>query len=57
MNILSFDIEEWYIEKKFCGGRVEKYRKFDSYWLPFQRTFMVNPNDSKTIARRYERSY
>lgn len=31
MNILSFDIEEWYIEKKFCGGRVEKYRKFDSY--------------------------
>ena len=31
MNILSFDIEEWYIEKKFCGDRAEKYREFDSY--------------------------
>lgn len=31
MNILSFDIEEWYIEKKFYGGRVEKYKEFDSY--------------------------
>lgn len=31
MNILSFDIEEWYIEKKFHGGRNEKYQLFDSY--------------------------
>lgn len=31
MNILSFDIEEWYIEKKFHGGRVKKYKEFDSY--------------------------
>lgn len=31
MNILSFDIEEWYIEKKFYGGRAEKYREFDTY--------------------------
>ena len=25
MNIISFDIEEWYIEKKFYSGRGEKY--------------------------------
>lgn len=31
MNILSFDIEEWYIEKKFYGSRNEKYQLFDSY--------------------------
>ena len=29
MNILSFDIEEWYIEKHFKGGRKEKYRQYD----------------------------
>lgn len=31
MHILSFDIEEWYIEKKFSGGRNEKYQEFDRY--------------------------
>lgn len=31
MNILSFDIEEWYIEKKFSGGRHERYQEFDRY--------------------------
>lgn len=31
MNILSFDIEEWYIEKKFSGGRQERYQEFDRY--------------------------
>jgi len=31
MNIISFDIEEWYIEKKFYSGRGEKYQLFDSY--------------------------
>lgn len=31
MNILTFDIEEWYIEKKFSGGRREKYQEFDKY--------------------------
>lgn len=31
MNILTFDIEEWYIEKKFSGGRAEKYQEFDRY--------------------------
>lgn len=31
MNILSFDIEEWYIEKKFYAGRSEKYQQFDNY--------------------------
>ena len=29
MNILTFDIEEWYIERTLHGGRAEKYRQFD----------------------------
>lgn len=29
MNILSFDIEEWYIEKTYHGARKEKYAEFD----------------------------
>lgn len=29
MNILTFDIEEWYIEKTFHGGRSFKYQQFD----------------------------
>lgn len=29
MNILSFDIEEWYIEKFFKGDRFEKYKEYD----------------------------
>ena len=29
MNIISFDTEEWFIEKHFHGGREEKYRAFD----------------------------
>lgn len=29
MNILTFDIEEWYIEKSYHGGRKEKYAEFD----------------------------
>lgn len=31
MNIVSFDIEEWYIEKKFNGDRQEKYKEYDRY--------------------------
>ena len=31
MNILTFDIEEWYIEKEYHGGRVERYKEFDGY--------------------------
>ena len=31
MNILTFDIEEWYIEKVYAGGRTERYRHFDDY--------------------------
>lgn len=31
MNILTFDIEEWYVEKAFKGGRTERYAKFDDY--------------------------
>ena len=29
MNILTFDIEEWYIEKAFGGGRAFRYLEFD----------------------------
>lgn len=29
MNILTFDIEEWYMEKLFWGGRSYKYQQFD----------------------------
>lgn len=29
MNILTFDIEEWYLEKTFNGGREFKYRQYD----------------------------
>lgn len=31
MNILTFDIEEWFIEKEFGGNRNEKYADYDSY--------------------------
>ena len=29
MNILTFDIEEWYIEKKFFGAKESKYVEYD----------------------------
>lgn len=29
MNVLTFDIEEWYIEEIYYGGRKEKYAQFD----------------------------
>ena len=29
MNILTFDIEEWYLEKILHGGRTFKYKQFD----------------------------
>lgn len=31
MNILTFDIEDWYIEQAFHGARTEKYKEFDNY--------------------------
>ena len=31
MNILTFDIEEWYIEKAYRGGHAERYHLFDTY--------------------------
>ena len=31
MNILTFDIEEWYLEKVFYGGHSERYAQFDRY--------------------------
>ena len=29
MNILTFDIEEWYLERKLYGGRDFRYQMFD----------------------------
>lgn len=31
MNIITFDIEEWYIEKILNGGRISRYSQFDTY--------------------------
>ncbi len=31
MHLLTFDIEEWYIEQKHGGGRKEKYQEYDEY--------------------------
>ena len=31
INLLSFDIEEWYIEKEYLGARKEKYQEYDMY--------------------------
>ncbi len=31
MNILTFDIEEWYLEKILHGGRLEKYKRYEQY--------------------------
>jgi len=29
MNILTFDVEEWYLEKILHGGRTFRYQQFD----------------------------
>ena len=31
MNILTFDIEEWFLEKEFGSNRKEKYAEYDAY--------------------------
>lgn len=33
MNILSFDIEEWYIEHEYFGSRSHKYQEYDKYLM------------------------
>lgn len=33
MNILTFDIEEWYVEKMFFGGRAFKYKQYDEVFI------------------------
>lgn len=38
MNILTFDIEEWYIEKVFGGGRPFKYQEFDEVFNSVMET-------------------
>lgn len=31
MNILTFDIEEWFLEKAYFGNHAEKYKEYDSH--------------------------
>ena len=31
MNILTFDIEEWFLEKAYFGNHSEKYKEYDSH--------------------------
>lgn len=31
MNIISFDIEEWYIQKAYLGDKVVEYKRYDGY--------------------------
>lgn len=31
MNVLTFDIEEWYVVKTYYGGDVNKYKEYDNY--------------------------
>lgn len=31
MNILTFDIEEWYLQKKYFGDHADKYAQYDQY--------------------------
>ena len=31
MNIISFDIEEWFIEQQYFGNRSEQYSFFNKY--------------------------
>lgn len=31
MNILTFDIEEWYLEKAYFGNRADKYKEYNYY--------------------------
>lgn len=33
MNILSFDIEEWYIEKEYFGSRLKKFQEYDRHLM------------------------
>lgn len=68
MNILTFDIEEWYLEKKLYGGRDFRYKKFDETFTALldeldkhgiKATFFcvgqmarLYPNVVRTIANR-----
>lgn len=45
MNILTFDIEEWFIEKAFKGNRFERYAKFDAYLDKI--LYLLNETDKK----------
>ena len=38
MNILTFDVEEWYMEKILRGGREFKYRQFDDTFAELMDT-------------------
>lgn len=45
MNIISFDIEEWYIEKAFYGARTQMYDEYDRYLSNILD--MLDKNDTK----------
>ena len=46
MKILTFDIEEWFIEQNFNGDRSEKYLEFDKYL----NSILDLLDETKTIA-------
>ena len=48
MNILTFDIEEWVLEKEHFGNRREKYAKFDKT-LDYILELLAANNQSATF--------
>lgn len=48
MNIISFDIEEWFIEKHFKGDRQEKYHQYD-YMLDWILTHLADKGIKATF--------
>lgn len=48
MNILTFDIEEWYLEKVYNGNRADQYLKFD-YYLKSILSLLEETNQKATF--------
>ena len=44
MNILTFDIEEWFLEKNYFGAKESRYAEYD-------RLLEVNDNYPKYLLR------
>ena len=47
MNLLTFDIEEWFIEQQH-NGRIEKYAEFDCYL-----NFILNKLDERQLRATF----